>query len=81
MLSHVNPENQPNMVDVGDKVATKRTALARAIVQLNKDLVSLFQGNDIQSKKGPVFQTAIIAGTMATKRTSDLIPLCHPIGL
>lgn len=81
MLSHVNPENQPNMVDVGDKVATKRTALAKAIVQLNKDLVSLFQGNDIQSKKGPVFQTAIIAGTMATKRTSDLIPLCHPIGL
>jgi cyclic pyranopterin phosphate synthase len=81
MLSHISPENNPAMVDVGDKIATKRTALARATVQLNKELVSLFQGNDIQSKKGPVFQTAIIAGTMATKRTSDLIPLCHPIGL
>lgn len=81
MLSHIDKNNQPAMVDVSKKIATVRTAHARAIIKLNKEIIELFSGEDIKSKKGPVFQTAIIAGVMAAKKTSDLIPLCHPIGL
>ncbi len=69
------------MVDVSDKNITKRTAVAQSIVIAGPDVMQYFTGGDIQSKKGPVFQTAIIAGTMAAKKTSDLIPFCHPIGL
>ncbi len=69
------------MVDVGAKPATRRTAVARAIVFLPEEILEHFGGNDIHSKKGPVFQTAIIAGIMAAKRTGELIPLCHPLGL
>lgn len=71
----------PAMVDVGDKQITKRVAKAQSIVVLGKEIMQHFAGNDIQTKKGPVFQTAIIAGTMAAKKTSDLIPLCHPLSL
>jgi len=81
MLSHIDDNNNPTMVDVGEKNITKRTAKAKATILLNKDLVKMFDGNDIKSKKGPVFQTAIIAGTMAVKKTYELIPMCHPIGL
>lgn len=81
MLSHLDNNNNPIMVDVGEKTVTRRTALAKASVILNKELIDMFDGNDIKSKKGAVFQTAIIAGTMAVKKTHDLIPLCHPIGL
>ncbi|MGL1889209.1 MAG: cyclic pyranopterin monophosphate synthase MoaC [Reichenbachiella sp.] len=80
-LSHVDDQNSPAMVDVSDKKITKRMAKARSIVVLNEDIMGLLENNELQSKKGPVFQTAIIAGTMAAKRTGDLIPLCHPIGL
>jgi cyclic pyranopterin monophosphate synthase len=69
------------MVDVSEKIATKRIAKALSIVVLGDEIMDLLQNNEIQSKKGPVFQTAIIAGVMAAKRTGDLIPLCHPIGL
>lgn len=73
---------QPSMVDVSGKQVTKRVAKAQCIVQLGKELLaSLTDQKDIFTKKGPVFQTAIIAGTMAAKKTSDLIPLCHPLGL
>jgi cyclic pyranopterin monophosphate synthase len=71
----------PTMVDVGDKQVTKRMAVAQSIVVLGDEIIRHFTGNDIQTKKGPVFQTAIIAGTMAAKKTSDLIPLCHPLPL
>jgi cyclic pyranopterin phosphate synthase len=71
----------PAMVDVGDKQVTKRIAKAQSIVVLGEEIMQHFAGSDIQTKKGPVFQTAIIAGTMAAKKTSDLIPLCHPLGL
>lgn len=81
MLSHVDSNNQPAMVDVSGKTPTKRSAHARAVVSLPDEVVALFADGDIQSKKGPVFQTAILAGVMAAKKTSDLIPLCHPIGL
>jgi cyclic pyranopterin phosphate synthase len=81
MLTHVDSKNNPGMVNVGDKNITKRTAQARAIVILTDEILALLSNGEINSKKGPVFQTAIIAGTMAAKKTSDLIPFCHPIGL
>ncbi|GEO09586.1 cyclic pyranopterin monophosphate synthase MoaC [Segetibacter aerophilus] len=71
----------PAMVDVGDKQVTKRIAKAQSIVVLGNEIMQHFTGSDIQTKKGPVFQTAIIAGTMAAKKTADLIPLCHPLPL
>ncbi len=72
----------PNMVDVGTKVVSQRMAMATCKVILGKEIVqTLTDKSDIFTKKGPVFQTAIIAGTMGAKKTSDLIPLCHPIGL
>lgn len=69
------------MVDVGKKESTHRTATARSIVVLDEAILQHFQGNDWQTKKGSVFQTAILAGIMGSKKTSDLIPLCHPLGL
>jgi len=81
MLSHIDKKNQPTMVDVGDKAVTERTAAASARVILPAEVRSAITADDIHSKKGPVFQTAIIAGTMAAKRTHELIPFCHPLGL
>ena len=69
------------MVDVGHKAVTERTATARALVSLPEEVMRHFENDDIRSKKGPVFQTAIIAGIMGAKKTSELIPLCHPLSL
>lgn len=69
----------PTMVDVSDKNPTKRTAHATCTIKLPPVVVQHFQGKDINTKKGPVFATAIIAGTMGVKKTSELIPFCHPI--
>ena len=69
------------MVDVSRKHATYRTATARSIVILPKEVLATLTAGDIQSKKGPVFQTAIIAGIMGAKQTGSLIPLCHPLGM
>jgi cyclic pyranopterin phosphate synthase len=80
-LSHVDDANRPTMVDVGDKSATDRTATARSIVKLPAQVVAALDGDEIVSKKGPVFATAIIAGVMAAKKTHELIPFCHPLGL
>ncbi|MEX2592325.1 MAG: cyclic pyranopterin monophosphate synthase MoaC [Anditalea sp.] len=72
----------PSMVDVSQKKVTRRMAKAHCTVVLGEEILhSLTDSQDIQTKKGPVFQTAIIAGTMAAKKTADLIPLCHPLGL
>ena len=77
-----NKTGNPNMVDVGAKVVSQRMAMATCRVILGKEIIqNLTDKSDIFTKKGPVFQTAIIAGTMGAKKTSDLIPLCHPIGL
>lgn len=81
MLSHLNRRNQPAMVDVGAKPVTRRTALAEARVELAAAAAALFDGEELRSKKGPVFQTATLAGVMAAKRTAELIPLCHPLPL
>lgn len=80
-LSHVDEENRPTMVDVGGKAITERTAHARAVVEFPDEVARRFADGDIRTKKGPVFTTAIIAGVMAAKRTHDLIPFCHPLGL
>ncbi len=69
------------MVDVADKEVTERTAHASARIYLPPQVREAIEGEDIRTKKGPVFQTAIIAGTMAAKRTHELIPFCHPLGL
>ncbi|MCC6795790.1 MAG: cyclic pyranopterin monophosphate synthase MoaC [Candidatus Hydrogenedentes bacterium] len=81
MLSHIDENNQPQMVDVGAKPTTRRTATARSIVALPANIASAFSDGELVTKKGPVLQTAILAGIMAAKRTSELIPLCHPLGL
>jgi len=80
MLSHVDSGNRPTMVDVGDKAVTRRTAVARAVVVF-PERISTDAGGELRTKKGPVFDTAIIAGVMAAKRTHHLIPFCHPIAL
>ena len=80
-LSHIDERNRPAMVDVGDKTATDREAHARTTVHLPAVVRDAIVGDDIQSKKGPVFATAIIAGVMAAKKTHELIPFCHPLGL
>ena len=69
------------MVDVGEKKVTQRVAVAQSIVVLNEEIINQLVGDDIQTRKGPVFQTAILAGIMGAKKTSELIPLCHPLGL
>jgi cyclic pyranopterin phosphate synthase len=81
MLSHVDAANRPQMVDVGDKPATRRMAHARATVMLPAALAALLRDGELASPKGPIFQTAILAGVMGAKRTSELIPLCHPLPL
>ena len=80
-LTHIDKNNKAGMVDVSPKPITIRTATARSKVKLSKEIADLLEGGEINSKKGPVFHTAIIAGTMAAKKTGELIPLCHPIGL
>lgn len=69
------------MVDVGKKKVSRRYAKARAVISLPPEVALHLQDDEIQTKKGPVFQTANLAGVMGAKKTPDLIPLCHPIGL
>lgn len=80
-LSHIDETGRPTMVDVGDKQATQRTATARSVVRLPQEVLAAIEGDEIVAKKGPVFATAIIAGVMAAKKTHELIPFCHPLGL
>lgn len=80
-LSHIDAKNRPTMVDVSEKTATARTAVARTLVRLPDEIVTHIAGDEIETKKGPVFATAIIAGVMAAKKTHELIPFCHPLGL
>lgn len=81
VLSHIDPQNRPAMVDVSSKDATRRTAHARARVLLPDAVKAAVSGDEIAGPKGPVFHTAIIAGVQAAKRTSELIPFCHPLAL
>jgi cyclic pyranopterin phosphate synthase len=81
MFSHLDAQNRPAMVDVGGKTVTRRTAHAVAVIVLPPELAALLQDGDIRTKKGAIFQTASLAGVMGAKRTSELIPLCHPLAL
>ena len=80
-LTHIDEHNRPAMVDISAKSATNREAHARSLLILPAKVLSELDGNEIQGKKGPVFATAIIAGVMAAKKTHELIPFCHPLGL
>lgn len=80
-LTHIDDDNRPTMVDVSGKRVTKREAVARSVVYLPDAVRAAVRDGDIDSKKGPVFATAIIAGVMAAKKTHELIPFCHPLGL
>lgn len=81
MLSHVDSDGRPTMVDVSGKEVTRRSATACSTVILPPEVAATLRERNFTTAKGPVFQTAIIAGTMAAKRTHDLIPFCHPLGL
>lgn len=80
-FSHIDKNNQPKMVDVSDKLISKRTATAQATMFLGREIVGHFNNNELTTKKGPVFQTAVIAGIQAVKRTAELIPMCHPLNI
>ncbi|MGL4632351.1 MAG: cyclic pyranopterin monophosphate synthase MoaC [Leadbetterella sp.] len=80
-FTHLDANGNPSMVDVSEKSATKRIAVARSIVVLTPEIMALLKEGELVMQKGPVFQTAIIAGIMAAKNTGNLIPLCHPIGM
>ena len=81
MLTHVDKTGAPTMVDVSEKQVTKRTAVAESRLLLPKVVADALRESGGASKKGPVFDTAIIAGVMAAKKTHELIPFCHPLGL
>lgn len=81
-FTHLTPDHRATMVDTSQKLPTLRSATARSVVLLPANvLAELSVGDDPHSPKGSVFQTAILAGIMAAKKTGDLIPLCHPLGL
>jgi cyclic pyranopterin phosphate synthase len=80
-FTHVDSAARPTMVDVGDKVVTKRTATAETRVRFPANVAEALRSQQFTTSKGPVFHTAIIAGTLAAKRTHELIPFCHPLGI
>jgi len=80
-LTHLDAANRPTMVDVGAKAATRREASAEALLRLPANVARELKRSGHRTKKGPVFDTAIIAGVLAAKRTHELIPFCHPLPL
>jgi cyclic pyranopterin phosphate synthase len=80
-LTHLDAANRPTMVDVGDKTASAREASAEAFVKLPPAVARELARTGHRTKKGPVFDTAIVAGVMAAKRTHEIIPFCHPLGV
>ncbi len=80
-LTHISSDGAPAMVDVGGKPVSARSAVAESRVRLPAAVARALADAGFATAKGPVFHTAIIAGTMAAKRTHELIPFCHPLGL
>lgn len=78
-LTHIGKSGEAHMVDVGEKASTTREATAIGHVKMQPETLKIVMAGN--AKKGDVLATARIAGIMAAKKTSDLIPLCHPIGL
>ena len=80
-LSHLDARDRPTMVDVGAKEVTRRVAEAEARLRLPPAVARALRASGHRTQKGPVFDTAILAGVMAAKRTHELIPFCHPLPL
>lgn len=80
-LTHVDDAGCASMVDVGEKIASRRTATAEAVVEVGNHVHKLLRENVSPGGKGNVLQTAQLAGIMGAKRTADLIPLCHQVPL
>jgi len=80
-LTHVDARRRPTMVDVGAKEVTHRVAVAEARIRMPRTVARALRASGHRTGKGPVFDTAIVAGVMAAKRTHELIPFCHPLGL
>ena len=78
-LTHLDKNNRPKMVDVGDKEPTTRVAVANGTITMSQDAFDAIVSQS--TKKGPVIQTAVVAAIMGVKKTSDLIPMCHPLVL
>ncbi|HTC44304.1 MAG TPA: cyclic pyranopterin monophosphate synthase MoaC [Steroidobacteraceae bacterium] len=78
-LTHLTARNRPTMVDVGAKEVSRRVASAEARIRLPRAVLLALRRSGHRTKKGPIFDTAIIAGVLAAKRTSELIPFCHPL--
>lgn len=76
-LTHLDENDRPKMVDVSDKSETTRVAIASGRITMSNDAFTAIMDNS--TKKGPVIQTAVIAAIMGVKKTSDLIPMCHPL--
>ena len=79
-FSHISALDLPRMVDISKKTVTSRTAISMARVHLGEELAELLNKGE-NTKKGPVFETAVIGGIQGAKRTSELIPMCHPLPL
>ncbi|HEY7872684.1 MAG TPA: cyclic pyranopterin monophosphate synthase MoaC [Rudaea sp.] len=80
-MTHVGVDGRPRMVDVGAKAATARVAIAQAVVRFPAAVARALRAQGMRAKKGPIIDTAIVAGTMAVKRTHELIPFCHPLAI
>ncbi len=76
-LTHLDENDRPKMVDVGEKNPTKRTATASGTISMSREAYDAVIQN--RAKKGPVLQTAVVAAIMGTKKTPELIPMCHPL--
>jgi cyclic pyranopterin phosphate synthase len=81
MITHVDKDGRPTMVDVSAKEPSLRTAHARTTVRLPSHVAEALLASGAVTKKGPVFDTAIVAGVMAAKKTHELVPFCHPLGI
>jgi len=78
-LTHIGANGMAEMVNISEKSMSHRTAKAKGVIFLPEAIYNLIDNNEIVSAKGPVFNTAIIAGTMAVKNTASIIPFCHTI--
>lgn len=78
-LTHLDEKDRPKMVDVSEKNSTTRVAVASGIIEMSQEAYDAIVSQ--KTKKGPVLQTAVIAAIMGTKKTSELIPMCHPLNL
>lgn len=78
-FSHLDDAQRPTMVDVGDKAVSQRRAVAEATVRFPEDVAERLRADGLRGPKGPIIDTAIVAGTFAVKRTHELIPFCHPL--